>query len=755
MLVLTLRASVCLLSAAVCSLRLDSASNFKHGVKLLHAAMQKAGKKPVLQALLALCNAYTHQPEEARAILATLPPLPNLDHVTFQTVALVYRALDDVAKLIECYELSLTKAPKDEDTHLHLFFAVCRTHAYANLQTASMKMFTTFKKDKYLVWSAVNMLLQRRDTPAQTGGTDKLMMLIEMMMQRTFGHPTFPRAMQPEELLVLLRVYNRQAKYAEAVKLLESEAGLAFKEKDATEYLRIKAQILRDMAAAAPGATSALRALNDSRVVYTELVEQNNDDWFFLTQYIGGEFSIDEKQEAAGSPATDDAAPAPLSFEERITQLRTFLRELQQKNVVPAGGKKPAGQALKRGPFLADVELEFRLWQRANTASAAGAETSALEDAIVAYFRQFGSKSCFFYDVLAYLDALPQEARVRVADACAAVEAASEVTDTAANVAAIDLNGAPSPKDVAAATEGAQVKRLQLRLSIQQLLRYNATAASGVSSSTPAPAADTLVQSGSSLLDEFLSSAKLSSSLLRVQSERGVGDHFLIMFAHHYYSLFESTLDARYLHDIIVALEVGLAHYSQFNYQFKLWLIRLYMHPAIGAFQRAIQIYRGLDIKQIQHDITSHLMMEDAVRFGHLVHDAIGLGAKLIQWHATADREDASTTQFGYERSNYSKVIEFVDFRERRHASLALYQARVMKVYGGLLALGVPGAAAPEYAKMERDTTNVHAFLAKYVTRLSGAIRRVRVDGCGTVGLCFSPRSSLSCSRLLSHQVPR
>lgn len=67
-------------------------------MKLIHAALGKVAgsrKPPVLQALLAICHAYTQQHEEARAILATLPPLAQMDPITFNTVTLVYRALDD------------------------------------------------------------------------------------------------------------------------------------------------------------------------------------------------------------------------------------------------------------------------------------------------------------------------------------------------------------------------------------------------------------------------------------------------------------------------------------------------------------------------------------------------------------------------------------------------------------------------------------------------------------------------------------
>jgi hypothetical protein len=564
-------------------------------------------------------------------------------------------------------------------------------------------------------------------------------------------------------------VDSRQVKFIEAVKLLDSESGLAFKEKDTTEYLRIKAQIMRDMAAGATNDTDRVRVLAASQCVYAELVALNDDDWFFLTQYIDGEFEIAERQDAlSAADSATTTATAVASAESPAAAGETL-----PKNIVGAGSKKQAGQALKRGPFLAEVEFEFRLWQRTTpawqaqgaaspapaTAALPTGDSAALEKAIVAYFRQFGSKSCFFYDILKYLDELPHVSRVRLTNVCMGM--VSSVADNTMSVlsegvknialqekASEDGKEATSKESTTHAAEAAQVKRYQLSLSIQQLMRYNysatpdvlATTASSSSSSASAAAHSTLTEkdlesSGKSMFDQFLATTKLPSSILRIQSERGVGDHYLTLFAHHYFSFYLLTKNKKYLLDIIMALELGLTKYSQFNYQFKLWLIRLYVHPEIAAFHRAQQLYKSLDIKQIQHDITSHLLMEDAIRYGHLVSDALTTCNKLIQWHSTADREDVQTTQFGYERSNYTKIIEFVDFRERRQASMALYQARVMKAYGGILALGISGAtvggtaavvptatSSSDSGKIEKDLTSVHAFLAK-----SGIIKRIHV----------------------------
>jgi hypothetical protein len=289
----------------------------------------------------------------------------------------------------------------------------------------------------------------------------------------------------------------------------------------------------------------------------------------------------------------------------------------------------------------------------------------------------------------------------------------------------------------AAATESLLVKKSQLNFSVQQLIRYNysaldseahshgaangvvAVSASPYLSSIPNATSSILIDSclkvaGASMFDHFLSVSRLSSTLNRIQTERGSGDPYLILFAHHYYSQYTVSAHRTYILDMILALEYSLRVYSRYNYQFKLWLIRLYNHPEIGAYTRSAIIYRSLDIKQVQHEITSHLILEDSIRYGSIL-DAIGICNRIINWHANADREHYQTTQLAYERGNYTKVIEFAEFKERRKRSAQLYQARIIKAYANvLLGAGETTIHTTEGATISQlDLVIVHNKLAR------------------------------------------
>jgi len=726
------------------------AGHHKAATKLLVAALQKYGQQPVLRALQALIHAQQAEFAEARAVLAGLPPLREQEPRTFNTVLLVYRTMDDVPGQIRCHEHAVSLGgggPQSEEQQTVLFFLHARLGDYARLQAAAMKLFTTFKKDKYLVWSAVNQLLARRKAEQQAqqqqqqlpGGAaaasntaaaasepvlpvpaapapDKLLQLLELMLSRTFGAPAFPRAsMSSEELQVLLQVYLAQHKYTEAMRLLDSDAAAAFKEKDSTEFLRIRAQTLRD--ASAREGEGVWARLAESNAVYEELCRLNNDDWFFLTSLITGEVQLARKQQHPSATETPSDASPVLTFDARVAQLRAFLAT-QQAAVTQQGTGKKAGQPLKRGPFLAEAELEFQLWQAGSTGGArSSAPPAALTKALVNYFRHFGSKSCFYSDVLQYLEALDQSARSELATSClnlipSIVDSATATRDTSSSPSS---DGPTSPP----ASEAEQVLRFQLSLSVQQMMRFNYSCTATTQGEAKSVAASVdLMQRGQSLFEQFLATTQLSSTRLRVPSERGLGDSFALLFAGNYLSQALATSDRRLLLDAILGLEVALLKHSPHNYQFKLWLIRLYCHPLVGALQRALALYKSLDIKQIQHDITAHLLLDDTLRYGHLLSDASPMCARLLNWHQSADREDVATSELAYTRASYTKVTEFVEFKERRQRSLARYTAALVTAHTGLLKLGVPldktTATTQQPADADsKDITRVHAYLKR------------------------------------------
>lgn len=91
-------------------------SNFKLSLKLLNVSITRSGRLPVLVALLALTHSYMHSPKEARRELHTLPQTNQLDQITLNTLALVYRSLEDGKKKTDTETKGWQRACRENDT---------------------------------------------------------------------------------------------------------------------------------------------------------------------------------------------------------------------------------------------------------------------------------------------------------------------------------------------------------------------------------------------------------------------------------------------------------------------------------------------------------------------------------------------------------------------------------------------------------------------------------------------------------------
>ncbi|ORY85582.1 N-acetyltransferase B complex non catalytic subunit-domain-containing protein [Protomyces lactucae-debilis] len=118
-------------------------------------------------------------------------------------------------------------------------------------------------------------------------------------------------------------------------------------------------------------------------------------------------------------------------------------------------------------------------------------------------------------------------------------------------------------------------------------------------------------------------------------------------------------------------LEYGHAR-SKHNYQFKLYLVRIYR--LLGAWRLAEDVYKTMNVKQIQRDTLAFILYEDAT-FEHLATTQL-TGLKLSQSPYSANR--AETPEMicqAIEHGTYSKVEEFLKFQDRVEHSYWRYRS--------------------------------------------------------------------------------
>jgi len=117
-----------------------------------------------------------------------------------------------------------------------------------------------------------------------------------------------------------------------------------------------------------------------------------------------------------------------------------------------------------------------------------------------------------------------------------------------------------------------------------------------------------------------------------------------------------------------------------------------------------------MDIKQIQNDTLSHLVLDDAIRYGFFV-DAQSIVQRIINWHANSAREEMAATQVAYEKGNYTQVFEFELFRERCELSSQRMAAEIQKQF-------------LSFVLLEKDAATLHSFLTKRREAIADNVKR-------------------------------
>ena len=161
-------------------------------------------------------------------------------------------------------------------------------------------------------------------------------------------------------------------------------------------------------------------------------------------------------------------------------------------------------------------------------------------------------------------------------------------------------------------------KNLQRTINVVKLLRHNLPETQ-VSEESEVSRAD-------KCLELYLEGLKLGKDLPK--SELQPADDLIVLYAHTLVNAWKISGDECHLYKAAVALEVALT-YSQQAYQIRLTLIRIYQllgnfpHACLdspltnetGAPSSALEHYRGLNLKQIQNDTLSYLVLSRASTF--------------------------------------------------------------------------------------------------------------------------------------------
>ncbi|KAJ9565188.1 hypothetical protein OSB04_001154, partial [Centaurea solstitialis] len=446
-------------------------------------------------------------------------------------------------------------------------------------------------------------------------GGEKLLQLAEGLLKK---HIASHSLHEPEALSVYISLLEQQAKYGDALEVLSGNLGsLIMLEVD---KLRLQGRLL-----------ARAGDYGGAAEIFQKVLRLCPDDWECFLHYLGCLLEDDcSLPRVANSPSIQLSTSMDCNhrhladdvFDSRIARASEFVEKLIAEAEV--------GSDSVRGPGWANLEIERR-----KLIFGKGNADKLMEDLIL-YFSRFGHLACFTADVEVFLQVLPGDRKKQLLD-----KLVKSVTSSST-----------ASKHVL----GQHITLFKIRELIGDMF--------------PLPERD-LVGFAVQMTEMYCQNLPLSKDL-DVQ-ETMYGEEFLSMTCNVLVQLFWRTQHIGYLLEAIMVLELGLT-VRRYVWQYKILLLHLYSYW--NALPLAYERYKSLDVKNILLETVSHHILPQMLT-SPLLADTNDLLKGYLRFMDEHFKESADLTFLAYRHRNYSKVIEFVQFKERLQRSSQYITAKV------------------------------------------------------------------------------
>ncbi|KDO67042.1 hypothetical protein CISIN_1g001799mg [Citrus sinensis] len=444
-------------------------------------------------------------------------------------------------------------------------------------------------------------------------GGEKLLLLAEGLLKK---HVASHSLHEPEALIVYISILEQQSKYGDALEILSGTLGsLLVIEVD---KLRMQGRLLArqgDYTAAAQ--------------IYKKILELSPDDWECFLHYLG--CLLEDDSSWCNAASSDPIHPQKSVdckfshltdevFNSRISEASTSVKKLHADTSVN----------LIRCPYLANLEIERRklLYGKNNN--------DELMEAVLEYFLSFGHLACFTSDVEDFLLVLSLDKKTELLERLKS-SSTSHSTES--------------------------IKELGWFITLKKIQE--------LIGNTYKLLVDELERSAVQMSEMYCKSLPLSKDLDPQESIHG--EELLSMASNVLVQLFWRTSNYGYFMEAIMVLEFGLT-VRRHAWQYKVLLVHLYSH--LGALPLAYEWYKALDVKNILMETVSHHILPQML-VSSLWVESNNLLRDYLRFMDDHLRESADLTFLAYRHRNYSKVIEFVQFKERLQRSSQYLVARV------------------------------------------------------------------------------
>ncbi|KAG1155736.1 hypothetical protein G6F37_008270 [Rhizopus arrhizus] len=484
------------------------------------------------------------------------------DDATLQAVTLALKELGKHEMIVELYENAANQQPKNEEFGNQWFMAMVRNNDYKGQQAAAVKLQRVFKNDKYLFWAIMSLALQGQS------GNALSYTLAERMMAKASEEK---RLKEVEHLRLYLLILMDQNKKKEALTLLlDNEVGqMALRD---PEVQQIKSELLRED-------KRWTEVLEESEKV---LEKENSDDWFSWLAYF-------------------EAVEALIEKESGVVEKARKLIAATQKVALD-------DNVLKRGPFLAELELLHRLRKTESKV-----DEQSFVDSVASYFARFGSKSCVFEDLQNYISFLRED-------------------ESKANSLLKSLKDSIK----SSSDKSTQIKNVYKNINIRKIEHFL-----DLHPKTDVKKALDIVNE---LWQQYQDALPLGEGLEKTELQ--YGDEFVLVASHILLDLYREHKQHSFAIQSICLLESALAK-SVYNFRIKLMLVRLYI--LLGVYKRPLEIYRTMEIKQIQFDTMTFAPLGCIDEIESILFDS-------LQIYRSNEVETPEMLVRAYQYGTYSKV---------------------------------------------------------------------------------------------------
>ncbi|TXG74476.1 hypothetical protein EZV62_003055 [Acer yangbiense] len=619
---------------------------FKNALKHSTALLAKYPTSPYALALKAVILERMGKFDEALSVSLNAKELlykndSNLmDDLTLSTLQIVFQRLDHLDLATSCYDHACGKFPNNLELMMGLFNCYVREYSFVKQQQTAIKMYKLVGEERFLLWAVCSIQLQ---VLCGNGG-EKLLFLAEGLLKK---HVASHSLHEPEALIVYISILEQQAKYGDALEILSKLGSLLMIEVD---KLRMQGRLLArqgDFAAAAK--------------IYEKILQLSSDDWECFLHYLS---CLLEDESSWCNGATDDPihtkkfVDCKLShltdevFDSRILDASNFVQKLQADT----------SNNFLRCPYLGNLEIERRklLYGKNND--------DELMESLMQYFSRFGHLACFTSDVEKFLLVLSPDKKTKFQEKL------------------MGNSSSLSTEPIKALGQSITLLKIQELIGNMYKLPVVVSLKSYVILKLPVLPLE-LESSAVQMLEMYLKNLPLSKDLDLQESMHG--EELLSMASNVLVQLFCRTRNFGYFMEAIMVLEFGLiirrkfvvgnnactcGRCGRYVWQYKILLVHLYSH--LGALSLAYEWYKALDGKNILMETVSHHILPQML-VSPLWMDLNNLLIDYLKFMDEHFRESADLTFLAYRHRNYSKVIEFVQFKERLQRSNQYLMARV------------------------------------------------------------------------------